>query len=243
MTEDKEGYRGQKDKNICEEGVEKGGSEKVGTSQTNIWHWKEARSSSSGLKHPQVLDKQQKGVITTINTTVPVSETSVPSPEKGDEKEKRSFYFSCWFFQDENGKKVTVPPCWKQQEQPQDQVELQPILSPQVARLDPNIPTHHLVRTQGEVEVMPCSSDAAQDSQTGAKQLLNSWEAPWTQICCRTILKILFNLKNPTHSSQQEQQCYRWCSPASHHQEPTSSCTATTRQGRGAEMFDYAKGK
>lgn len=93
MTEDKEGYRGQKDKNICEEGVEKGGSGKVGTSQTNIWHWKEARSSSSGLKHPQVLDKQQKGVITTINTTVPVSETSVPSPEKGDEKEKRIFLF------------------------------------------------------------------------------------------------------------------------------------------------------
>lgn len=139
MTEEKEGYRGQKDKNICEEGVEKGGSEKVGTSQTNIWHWKEARSSSS-LKHPQVLDKQQKGVITTINTTVPVSETSVPSPEKGDEKEKRSFYFSCWFFQDENGKKVTVPPCWKQQEQPQDQVELQPILSPQAGPQHPHTP-------------------------------------------------------------------------------------------------------
>lgn len=48
-------------------------------------------------KHPPVLDKQQKGVITTINSIVPVFKSSVPSPEKGDEKEKRICYFLCWF--------------------------------------------------------------------------------------------------------------------------------------------------
>lgn len=52
-------------------------------------------------------------------------------------------------------------------------------LSPQGARLDPSILTHRSAPTPAEVEVMPCSGDASQDNQAGAKQPLSSWEVPW----------------------------------------------------------------
>lgn len=44
IAEDKEGHKALKDKNICDQGVEKGDSRKLETSQTNTQHWKKARS-------------------------------------------------------------------------------------------------------------------------------------------------------------------------------------------------------
>lgn len=105
------------------------------------------------------------------------------------------------------------------------------MLSLQGARLDSSILTQRLAPTPGEVEVMPCSSDAAQSNQAGAKEPLSSWEV--FQGLGSTAEPFLgyYLIKKKDHSSLQNQP-WLWGTAGKH--SISLPCRASSRSGSPA---------